>query len=84
MKTTTHIFLLFFGFIIISACATAQSSRVSASNPEASVRQLEAKLTDARSRNIDVLSPGLYKEAEASFAKAKQAIGQRCQTICNQ
>lgn len=74
MKTKIHIILLFFCFIIVGACATAHTSSVSASNPEASVRQLEAKLTDARSRNIDVLSPGLYKEAEASFAKAKQAL----------
>lgn len=74
MKGTIRIFLLFIVLSIFSACATAQTSSVSASNPEASVRQLEANLTDARSRNINVLSPGLFKKAEASFAKAKQAL----------
>lgn len=78
MKGIIRFCLLFFVLSVVSACATGQTSSVSAINPDVSVNQsvyqLEASLSDARSRNIDVLSPGLFQKAQTSFAKAKQAL----------
>ncbi|WP_321494954.1 OmpA family protein [uncultured Desulfobacter sp.] len=78
MKGIIRLCLLFFVLSIVSSCTTGQTSSVSAINPDASVNQsvhqLEASLSDARTRNIDVLSPGLFQKAQASFAKAKQAL----------
>jgi outer membrane protein OmpA-like peptidoglycan-associated protein len=74
MKKITCVFQLLMVFVLVGACTTARTSDVAMGNPAESIRQLEENLTDARSRNIDVLSPEFYEAAEASLAQAKQAL----------
>ena len=72
--TTNRIFLLFSVFFIVSACASAQMASNPTNNPEQWVSQLEADLADARSQDVNVLSPGLYDQAQSSLLAAKQAL----------
>ena len=72
--TTNRIFLLFSVFFIVSACALAQMASNPTNNPEQWVSQLEADLADARSQDVNVLSPGLYDQAQSSLLAAKQAL----------
>ena len=74
MMTTNRIFLLFSVFFIVSACASAQMASNPTNNPEQWVSQLEADLADARSQDVNVLSPGLYDQAQSSLLTAKQAL----------
>ena len=74
MMTTNRIFLLFSVFFIVSACASAQMASNPTNNPEQWVSQLEADLADARSQDVNVLSPGLYDQAQSSLLIAKQAL----------
>lgn len=83
MKTKLRVLFLVTVFLFSSACATAQTTAVPAGSANAAVKQLETDLADARSRSIDVLSPRFYKDAETSFAKAKQSLdkGAKISTI---
>ncbi|BBO83185.1 hypothetical protein DSCO28_37510 [Desulfosarcina ovata subsp. sediminis] len=72
--TTNRIFLLFSVFFIVSACASAQMANNPTNNPEQWVSQLDADLADARSQDVNVLSPGLYDQAQSSLLTAKQAL----------
>ena len=74
MKRKFRVFGLVAVFLVTSACATAQTTDAPAGSANAAVNQLEADLTDARSRGIDVLSPRYFQEAEASLVKAKQSL----------
>jgi OmpA-OmpF porin, OOP family len=74
MKTANRIFLLFSVFFIVSACASAQTASSPTNNPEQLVNQLEANLAEARSQDVNVLSPGLYNQAQSSLLTAKQAL----------
>jgi OOP family OmpA-OmpF porin len=66
----------FLGFVLLSifVWSTAQAETVSPGNPGQLVGQLEADLAAARSNQVNVLAPGLYKEAESAFIKAKQGL----------
>jgi len=83
MKTAGRIFLLWFVFLFVTACATAQTTSTQKGSAEQLVSQLEADIGDARSRNIDILSPGLFKEAQTSLVNAKRALdsGAKISTI---
>jgi OOP family OmpA-OmpF porin len=83
MKKIAYVFQLLLVITLVGACATGPTSDVSVGNPEASIRLLEENLTDARSRDIDVLSPEFYKSAESSLVNAKQALnrGAKLSTI---
>lgn len=61
-------------FTVFSACATAPPASVSMDNPEQQVGQLEADLTAARTHQVNVLAPGLFKEAQSAFMKARQTL----------
>ena len=74
MKTTNRIFLLFSVFFIVCACASAQTASNPTNNPEQLVNQLDADLAEARSQDVNVLSPGLYNQAKSSLVTAKQAL----------
>lgn len=74
MKTTNRIFLLFSVFFIVSACASQQTVSSPTNNPVQWVNQLEADLAEARSQDVNVLSPGLYNQAQSSLLAAKQAL----------
>jgi len=67
---------LFFGLVLVSGvvCSTTQALAASTGNPEQLVNQLEADLATARANQVDVLSPGLYREALSAFIKAKQSL----------
>ena len=67
---------LFFGLVLVSVvvCSTTQAPAASSGNPEQLVNQLEADLATARANQVDVLSPGLYREALSAFIKAKQSL----------
>ncbi len=56
------------------ACATPQTGSMPTGNPGELVKQFEAELTRARSNQVDVLAPGLYKDAQSAFMKAKQGL----------
>ncbi len=58
MKTKLRVLFFVTVFLFGSACATAQTTAVPAGSANAAVKQLETDLADARSRSIDVLSPG--------------------------
>jgi OOP family OmpA-OmpF porin len=68
--------LLVLGFVIAfaGACATPQPGSPPTGNPGELVTQFEAKLTQARSNQVDVLAPGLFNEAQSAFMKAKQGL----------
>jgi OOP family OmpA-OmpF porin len=68
--------LLVLGFVIAfaGACATPQPGSPPTGNPGELVTQFEAKLTQARSSQVDVLAPGLFNEAQSAFMKAKQGL----------
>jgi len=63
---------LVLGSIVI--CATTQAQTAASASPGQLVSQLEADLTAARSNQVDVLSPALFKDAQAAFMKAKRAL----------
>ncbi len=67
---------LFFGLVLVSVvvCSTTQAPAASSGNPEQLVNQLDADLATARANQVDVLSPGLYREALSAFIKAKQSL----------
>ena len=67
---------LFLGLVlaIAGACATPQTGSMPTGNPGDLVKQFEAKLTQARSNQVDVLAPGLFKEAQSALMKAKQDL----------
>lgn len=56
------------------ACATTQPKPVATGNPGELVNQLESKLAAAKSNQVDILAPGLFKDAQSAFMKAKQAL----------
>lgn len=63
--------LLFF----TGACATPQRGGMqSALNPVELVKQLKEELSDARSKQLDVLSPTWFGKAEKNFDKAGKAL----------
>ncbi|MGD9308393.1 MAG: OmpA family protein [Desulfosarcina sp.] len=72
-------------FFLVSACATTTSELVPTGNPGELVGQLEADLATARANKVDVLSPGLFDDAESAFMKAKKALdeGAKLSTISN-
>jgi OOP family OmpA-OmpF porin len=74
MKASAHFLLLGFILGFVGACATAPSVAVPPGSTEEVLNQLAADLADAQSRDVDVLSPGFYKAAQASYVKAKQGV----------
>ena len=60
---------LFFGLVLVYGvvCSTTPAAAASSGNPEQLVNQLEADLATARANQVDVLSPGLYREALSAF-----------------
>jgi outer membrane protein OmpA-like peptidoglycan-associated protein len=67
---------LFVGLILVSiiVCSATQVPAASSRNPEQLVSQLEADLATARSNQVDVLSPRLFRDAQSAFIKAKQGL----------
>jgi OOP family OmpA-OmpF porin len=67
---------LFLGLLVslIVIWATTQVLAATSVNPGQQVSQLEADLNAARSKQVDVLSPGLFKDAQTAFMKAKRAL----------
>jgi len=67
---------LFVGLVLVSVivCSTTPAPAASSGNPQQLVNQLEADLATARTNQVDVLSPGLYREALSAFIKAKQSL----------
>ena len=70
-----------FGFLVLGfvlafagACATPQPGGMPTGNPGALVKQFEADLVTARSNQVDVLAPGLFKDAQSAFMKAKLSL----------
>jgi len=70
-----------FGFLVLGfvlafagACATPQPGGMPTGNPGELVKQFEADLVTARSNQVDVLAPGLFKDAQSAFMKAKQSL----------
>lgn len=59
--------------VIVNACATTPPP-VPTGNPEELVSRLESDLAAARAEKVDVLAPGLFKEAQSAYTQAKQAL----------
>ena len=78
MKKPMRFLLLGLVLAFSGACATlppgGNPTGDPTGNPGQLVRQLEADLSTARSFQVDVLSPGLFNEAQSAFIKAKQAL----------
>ncbi len=74
MKKRNWIFLSGLLLIFIGACATTPQVSNVTGNPEELVSQLEASLDSARAEKVDVLSPGLFKDAQSAYNKAKKAL----------
>ena len=67
---------LFVGLVFVSIviCSTTQAQAASSGSPGQMVDQLEADLAAARSHQVDVLSPGLFKDAQSAFINARKAL----------
>ncbi len=67
---------LFLGLVLgaIVVWATTQTHAAPSESPGQLVSQLEADLSAARSKQVDVLSPALFKDAQTAFMKAKRAL----------
>ena len=60
--------------MLCSAVGTTQVHSAATGNPGQLVSQLETDLASAKSNQVDVLSPKLFKEAQSAFMKAKQGL----------
>lgn len=60
--------------IFMSAFATTQAHSATTGSPGQIVSQLEADLATAKSKQVDVLSPKFYKDAQSALMKAKQGL----------
>ena len=63
-------------FMLLSACATptlkpVEENMAPMKNTINEIDQLETELEKARQNQLDILSPGWFAKAEASFDKAK-------------
>ena len=74
MKKHNWLYFLGFIFVFISACAATQPTIAPTGNPEQLVRQLETDLSNARADQVDVLSPGLFEEAQSAYIKAQEGL----------
>jgi len=74
MKSLLQLLFLFWLLTFVSACATTQPDTLAMGNPGELVNQLEAGLAAAKSNKVDVLSPGLFNDAQSALMKAKQAL----------
>jgi OmpA-OmpF porin, OOP family len=72
MKNQFRYLFLCFTLMFFSACATTEPF-VSGDTGEL-VSQLEANLASAKSNQVDVLAPGLFKDAQSAFMEAKQGL----------
>ena len=61
-------------FVWIFLCVTMQADAAPSGNPGQLVSQLESDLAAARSNQVDVLSPGLFNDAQSALIKAKQGL----------
>ncbi len=71
--------------VFVAFCATAQSGDVATGNPGKMLNQLGENLTKAKSNQVDVLAPALYKSAHLAYMKAKKALekGEKLSAINN-
>ena len=74
MKKRLRFLLAGWVFVFIVVVSTTLAPAASSTNPEQQVNQLEADLATARSNQVDVLSPGLFSDAQSAFIKAKQSL----------
>lgn len=83
MKSLFQLLFLFGLLTFVSACATTPPEPLATGNPGERVNQLEADLAAAKSNKVDVLSPGLFNDAQSAFIKAKQGLekGAKLSTI---
>ncbi len=83
MKSLFQLLFFFCLLMFFTACAPTQSQPVVTGNPGELVNQLEADLAAAKTNKVDVLSPGLFNDAQSAFMKAKQGLdkGAKLSTI---
>ena len=74
MKKPYRFLFLFSVLMLYSAIGTTQVHSAATGNPGQLVSQLEADLAEAKSNQVDVLSPKLYKDAQSALMKAKQGL----------
>ena len=74
MKKRFRFLLLGLVLASVVVCSATQVPAASSTNPAQLVSQLEADLATARSNQVDVLSPGLFRDAQSAFIKAKQSL----------
>jgi outer membrane protein OmpA-like peptidoglycan-associated protein len=74
MKGLYRFLFLFSVLMLYSAVGITQVHSAATGNPGQLVSQLEADLAEAKSNQVDVLSPKLYKDAQSALMKAKQAL----------
>ena len=69
--------------IFMIGFATTQAQSAATGSPGQIVSKLEADLANAKSKQVDVLSPSFYKEAQSALMKAKQSLekGAKISTI---
>ena len=60
--------------VFMIAFVTTQAQSGATGNPGQLVSQLEADLAGAKSNQVDVLSPKLYRDAQSALMKAKQGL----------
>jgi OOP family OmpA-OmpF porin len=60
--------------IFMIAVATPQAHSSTSGNPGQLVSQLEADMATAKSKQVDVLSPNFYKEAQSALMKARREL----------
>jgi outer membrane protein OmpA-like peptidoglycan-associated protein len=74
MKKQSCLFIIGLLLTFISACATPQPTTVPSADPDQLVGQLEQNLATARANQVNVLAPGFFDKAQASFNRAKKAL----------
>ena len=74
MKERYRFLFLCSVLMLCSAVGTTQVHSAATGNPGQLVSQLETDLAAAKSNQVDVLSPKLFKEAQSAFMKAKQGL----------
>ena len=74
MKIQVRFLLFGLVMLFIGGCATAPPRSIPTGDPAQLVVRLESDLNSARSKQVDVLAPGLYNEAQTAYMKAREAL----------
>ena len=74
MKIQVRFLLFGLVMLFIGGCATAPPRSIPTGDPAQLVVRLESDLNSARSKQVDVLAPGSYNEAQTAYMKAREAL----------